>query len=315
MIGKTTRRSFVAAIAGLPLVNCLAADSFSPPITALAFSPDGKQIVAGSQAGVMIVDATSGDVIKSIDAGMDNVHDVQFAPDANALVVAGGVPAETGMVQVLQWPTLARQQTLQIHDDVIYKIDFAADGSHWVTASGDQVCSVIKTGTEKPVTRFTRHSRGVMGAVFLPDKETIVSGSRDETLRVWNASSGENLRTLHNHSRDVLDLAVKPTSGGLPMVASASADFTVRFWQPTIGRMVRFARLPSEPLCIAWCAGDKLIAGCRDGSARLVNSQTVQIESTFPLSDGWLFAVAVSPTNDRHLVFGTTNGGLHRLDV
>jgi hypothetical protein len=77
--------------------------------------------------------------------------------------------------------------------------------------------------------------------------------------------------------------------------------------------MVKFARLPSQPLCIGWCHGGKLIAGCRDGAARLIDPQTVQIERTVALSDGWLFAVAIHPHDDRQLAFGSTDGQVLRL--
>jgi WD40 repeat protein len=289
--------------------------ALSPPITALAFSPNGDRLIAGSQAGLSIRDGASGDVVSSHPVQMDNLHCVKFSPDGTTLAIAGGDPADTGAVELLQWPSLQRKQKLLIHNDVIYDVDFSADGSHWVAASGDDVCSVYKVGADEPVARFSKHSRGVMGAVYLPDGETIVSGSRDETLRVWQAATGENLRTLHNHSRDVLALALKRTAVGLPMIASASADLTVRFWQPTIGRMVRFARLPSTPLAIAWCAGDKLIAGCQDGAARLIDSQTVQVERTIPLSDSWLYAVAVDPINDRRVFLGTDDGRVLDLSL
>ncbi len=151
---------------------------------------------------------------------------------------------------------------------------------------------------------------------MLPDGETAVSASRDQTLRVWNTKTGENLRTLHNHSRDVNALALQPGTGGLPMVASASADATVRFWQPTIGRMVRFARLPSEPLSIAWVAGgERLIAGCRDGKARLIDPVRVKTIQTMDVSDGWLFAIAVDPTDDHRVAIGSRRGLFETLTI
>ncbi len=291
------------------------ADSIAPPITSLTFSPDGKQVVAGSQAGVTVRDLETGNIVRSVDVTMDNVHDVAISPDKKTLIIAGGNPGETGAVELRTWPTLERQQKLLLHDDVIYSVDFSADGSHWVVASGAEVCSVFRMGTDKPLCRFTQHSRGVLSSVFLPNGKTIVSCSRDETLRVWNALTGESIRTLHNHSRDVLGLAVRKSDSGLPMIASASNDLTVRFWQPTIGRMVRFARLSSAPLCIAWCDQDKLIAGCSDGSARLINSQSVQVEHIFPIASGWIHSIAVDPTDDQRIAFGTINGEVKTIHI
>ncbi len=315
MIVIGSRRTFLAGCCAAPFAATARAGSIAPPITALAFSPQGNRILAGSQAGLSIRDAASGKVVASHAVQMDNVHCVTFSPDGKILAIAGGDPADTGAVELLQWPSLQREQKLILHDDVVYDVDFSADGSRWVAASGDQVCSVYEVGSDQPMTRFSKHSRGVMAVVYLPDGETAVSGSRDETLRVWQAATGDNLRTLHNHSRDVLALAAKKSTAGLPLIASASADLTVRFWQPTIGRMVRFVRLPSPPLCIAWCAGGRLVAGCQDGSARLINSQTVQIERTIPLCDSRLYSVAVDPSNDHRLALGTDDGKVHILDL
>ena len=315
MTMNRSRRAFLTGLATASIATPSFADSIAPPITCLTYSQDGKRIIAGSQAGISIRDSETGDVVQTVDLAMDNVHDIAFSPDYKTLIIAGGNPGETGAVELRTWPTLERQQKLLLHDDVIYSVDFSADGSHWVAGSGDEICSVYRVRTDKPVCRFTEHSRGVLSAVFLPNGKTIVSCSRDETLRVWNASTGENIHTLHNHSRDVNDLAVSKTESGLPMVASASGDLTVRLWQPTIGRMVRFARLSSAPLCIAWCDREKLIAGCSDGSARLINAQTVQVERTFPIALGWIDSIAVDPTDDQRIALGTVNGEVKMLNL
>jgi len=286
-----------------------ASENHAPHVTAVAFSPSGDQIIVGSQAGVSIRDAATGATVRAIATELDNVHDLRFSPDGRVIAIAGGTPGESGAVELVQWPSGRLRERIEKHDDVVYQVDFARDGSRWVAASADEVCTVYEMGSDRPSARFTKHSRAVLAVTMLPDGETAVSASRDETLRVWDTKTGNSLRTLHNHSRDVHALALQPDGGSLPVVASASADGTVRFWQPTIGRMVRFARIASEPLTIDWVAnGTKLVAGCRDGKARLVDPVTVKIVETIDVSEGRLFAMDVDPTSDGRVVIGGTRG-------
>ena len=304
------RRQWLAITASTAVANHVSAAIADPPITSLAFSRDGEFVLAGSQRGVSIRDAKTLIEADHLRPSMDNVHDIRFSQSGTVLMIAGGNPGEGGVVEMLDWPSLKRQHRLLCHSDVIDSVDFSQDDHHWVAASSDEVCSVYAMESPDPKSRFTKHSKAVRSARFLPDGETIVSASRDETLRVWNVATGESIRTLHNHSRDVNALALKPSAEGeLPMIASASADLTIRFWQPTIGRMVRFARLKSEPLCIAWTTdGKNLIAGCRDGFARIIDPINVKVTDETRVAPDWLYAVAVDPTSDNRAVFGTAGG-------
>lgn len=311
-----SRRRMIASCVAVSAVRHVWARELSAHVTAVCFAPDAKRIVVGSQAGVSIHDASDYSMTARISTELDHVHDVRFSPDGQLLAIAGGVPGELGAVELVEWPSGDLRRRIESHDDVVYRVAFSGDGSRMVSASADEVCSVHQDGRHRAAARFTQHSRAVTGVTVLPDGETAVSASRDQTLRVWNTNTGENLRTLHNHSRDVNALALQPATSGLPVVASASADATVRFWQPTIGRMVRFARLPSEPLSIAWVAGSaKLIAGCRDGKARLIDPVTVNTTETSDVSDGWLYAIAVDPLDDHRVVIGSTRGLIKVLRI
>lgn len=63
---------------------------------------------------------------------------------------------------------------------------------------------------------------------FTPDGRTLVSGSKDSTVRLWSVDSGELLATLKGHQRPVMAIAVSPNGR---YVASASEDKTVNLWQ------------------------------------------------------------------------------------
>lgn len=61
----------------------------------------------------------------------------------------------------------------------------------------------------------------------------LASGSSDNTVCIWSAASGELLSVLEGHTSRVWDVSAAPASGtatATPLLASASADRTVRVW-------------------------------------------------------------------------------------
>ncbi|KAJ7820966.1 WD40-repeat-containing domain protein [Mycena leptocephala] len=65
-----------------------------------------------------------------------------------------------------------------------------------------------------------------------PDGACVVSGSADETVRIWDAMTGAELTTMEGHSDSVNSLAFSPDGA---RVVSGSADETVRIWDAMTG--------------------------------------------------------------------------------
>jgi len=60
-----------------------------------------------------------------------------------------------------------------------------------------------------------------------PNGEQVVSGSCDNTLKVWDLSIGRLLRTIEGHTRSVRAVAVTPNG---EQVISGSNDNTIKVW-------------------------------------------------------------------------------------
>jgi WD40 repeat protein len=69
-----------------------------------------------------------------------------------------------------------------------------------------------------------------------PDGRTIVSGSADRTVKVWEAESGRLLRSLEGHTDSVRAVAVSPDGR---TIVSGSWDNTVKVWEAESGRLLR----------------------------------------------------------------------------
>lgn len=80
------------------------------------------------------------------------------------------------------------------------------------------------------------HRGSVMCVAYFPDGRRIASGSRDRSIRIWDADSGVCIRVLEGHTEGVWQLAISPNGR---LLASASDDGPVRLWDADTGLFLR----------------------------------------------------------------------------
>jgi WD40 repeat protein len=83
------------------------------------------------------------------------------------------------------------------------------------------------------------HSKGtalVTSVAFSPDGKRVVSGSRDKTIRVWDAETGAVVSgPFEGHSSAVISVAFSPDG---KRIVSGSDDKTIRVWDAETGDVV-----------------------------------------------------------------------------
>ncbi|MBI1310962.1 hypothetical protein GC176_06605 [bacterium] len=280
-----------------------------PPVVALAVEFDGEGVVSASQAGLSPL---------SLRTEIVNPHAVAFAPDGRSVLVCGGEPGQTGRIEIFGWPvsdhvTGTARQSFQVGGDSLYAAAWSPDGGLIAVAGLDGFGRVLDVATGHERTRLSGHSRGLTGIGFL-SPQWLVTAGLDGSVRLWNATSGELQRTLANHSGAVTGLTIGPPRepAQLRLAASFGDDRTVRLWQPGIGRLVRFVRLPSKPLAVIWLSenvqatehGELLAVACRDGQVRIVSVDTAEILVERPVIDGPAYCIAAQDAAKRLVVAG-----------
>ncbi len=290
------------------------ANASGPPVLALVFTPDGDSVVAASQSGVHVFSWPDLIRQRTIKASALNLHCLVFSPDGKKLAVGGGYPSESGILEVFTWPTGTRVARFTEHNDAIRSVAWL-DDNKLLTASVDRDIKLWDLDEKASILTLKGHSRGVNTLCLLDNGKTLVSAGTDHSLRVWNLESGTLIRSIIQHTKPVHALAVRPAESGLPMVASCAEDRTIRFWQPTIGRMLRYVRLESEPQNIAWTDdGARVLAVCVDGQVRVIDPVELTVTQVLPAIDGWAYVIAVNP-DDQSVALGGSNGQIMILEI
>jgi len=169
-------------------------------------------------------------------------------------------------------------------------------GTRVVTLCLDGVCPEEGGEAAEPLELYG-HWYPVYSVAFSPDGKTLASGSWDETIKLWDTATGEELRTLTGHTSYVSSVAFSPDG---KILASASGDGTVRLWDAATGREIR--RLEGHwgwVFAIAFSPDGKTVAsGGDDGLVLLWDVETGSEKGVLEGHEGAVYGVAFSPSGD-----------------
>jgi WD40 repeat protein len=102
---------------------------------------------------------------------------------------------------------------------------------------------VANASAQQPAPKsLVGHTGPVNMAIFTPDARHIVTAGADQSIRLWNSATSEEVRALAGHTDQVLGVAIDPTSS---LIASAGGDNTLRLWD--IPRPEPLATLEGHP--------------------------------------------------------------------
>jgi WD40 repeat protein len=119
----------------------------------------------------------------------------------------------------------------------IENIAYSPNGKLLAVASSIGVW-IYDAQTGEELDLYTGHTKLVICVAFSPDSQTLASGSRDDTIRLWDVNTGNHLHTLTGHVETswASSVAFSPDSQTL---ASASGDYTIRLWDVNTGNHIR----------------------------------------------------------------------------
>ena len=78
----------------------------------------------------------------------------------------------------------------------VSSVDLSPDGSRLLVGSWDSRATIWSVATGRPLVELIGHTRGIGAASFVAHASMVVTSSLDHTVRVWNATTGQELRVL-----------------------------------------------------------------------------------------------------------------------
>jgi hypothetical protein len=134
---------------------------------------------------------------------------------------------------------------------------------------------------------LTGHTDTVLCIISLGD-DRIASGSMDQTVRVWNTTTGLCLRTLTGHTGVVGCVA----SLSADRLASGSNDNTIRIWNTTSGQLLHTLIGHTESVwSITDIGADRLASASHDNTVRVWNTTSGELLRTLMGHTDWVTSV------------------------
>jgi WD40 repeat protein/serine/threonine protein kinase len=285
------------------------------PVLVTAFSPDGTALLAAGGKQAWVYRAATG---QPIAGPLDHAAVVlagAFSPDGRT-VLTGSYDGSACLWNATAGRRLAGPFR---HPDPVWAVAFRPDGKAFATGSGHSVKRdghmvgvgegrIWDIASGKVIQAAPRHARDILAIAFTPDGRTLVTASKDTTVRFWNAATGAAIGAVIRHNGWVNALAL--TADGRA-VLTGSDDRTARLWSVPDGSPLTMPLRHTRSVKAVAISPDGrlLLTTSEDATAQLWEARRDQPAGEPLRAPAPIQAASISP-NGRALVTGDRGGGL-----
>jgi WD40 repeat protein len=256
---------------------------FPASVLAVAFSPDGRRALSGSN-----------------DAMLELWEAPSEGPDIT-LRLAGG--EESGF----------KVRSFTGHTAPVLSVAFSPDGAHALSGSWDRTLKLWDITGGNELRSFAGHTAPVLSVAFSPDASLALSGSADNTVKLWDVKSGREVHSFTGHSDRVGSVAFSPDGA---YALSGSHDTTMRLWG-VMDRLLKhvFRGHGGFIFSVAFSPdGARALSGSDDSTMKLWETGSGLVQRTFAGHTDSVTSVAFSP-DGVHALSGSNDKTLKLWDV
>ena len=275
-------------------------------VSALAFSPDGKQVYCGGYHELLVWDL-EGKLVRRIENLGQQIFDIEFFPDGRQIAVAGGQPGKSGEVRIVELDDGEVRAVLVRSTDVIWDIAFRPESNELAVACADQSIRLVNLENLEETLVLQSHADWVTGVNWTPDGKTLVSSSRDKSAKVFDVEKEQLLVSYKGHNSAVRGLSVS-TDG--KQVYSVGGDKKLHRWNLSNGKPIKTVALGGDGFRTIQGPGWVLIP---NSDMRLLKIDVAKdsVLTEFKGHTDWVLSATLSP--DQSMIASGSHNGEIRL--
>lgn len=257
-------------------------------IYSLAISPAGPLFAIGAMDGIVkIWDTRTRSLVQELKGAQGSVEKVCYSSDGKRIA------ANDYQFHILVWDVESGKQLINFSTKRLRLLDLAyrADGKQ--VAAGvlrDVLVWDAETGTRQFT--LTGHGGEIHRLCYSPDGCRLASSSLDNTIRIWDTTTGKFIRHAGGASFLAVALAYSPDGKAL---AAGGADRSLRICDEATGQQLLWLSLDKRINALAFRGPNHVVGILEDGSTSVWEVATGNQVLHLPCREGQIRTVAISP--------------------